>query len=275
MSAFEGYVMAASALPAMPEVGQQLLRSFEREDVSLAELAALIGKDATLTAQVLRVANTPRFGGGRSIGSVRDAAGMLGLSALRDATLSACLSQSMPRLPGHDWAAYWRECVALGSYAVPLARCLRADDQMAYVGGLMLRLGRVLMKTVHPNSMAWVQQQSPVPDGGLNLESRVLGLNHALVTAEVARHWGFPNTLVEAFTAASDPLCTRPFSLLGAALRLASVVTEARMQQWSVPDGLRHCQDELLQTLQLDPAELEQILPPHELACAGAEGFCH
>lgn len=259
----------------MPEVGQQLLKSFEREDVSLGELADLVAKDQALSAKVLRLANSARYSPSRSVGTVKDAAAALGLRTLRDLTLSACLSGAMPDVPGHDRKQFWRQNVALGSYAVPLARWVGADDDLAYMGGMMLRLGEVLMLMADPQSVSEVIARAKAVDSRLGMESSLLGTNHAQLTAELARRWRFPQALVQAFVAAQEPLAAKPFDRLGAALRLASVITDAREAGQPVADALLATQSELLKHLNLDLAWLDSHLPDHTLACAGADGMAN
>ncbi|MCR5864810.1 hypothetical protein [Aquincola sp. J276] len=95
------------------------------------------------------------------------------------------------------------------------------------------------------------------------------------MTAALAHHWHFPASLVMALTAAVDPLATRPFSRMGAALRLASVITDCRELGVPVQDGLQLMQSALLEHLQLDLGWLEAHLPDHRLATAGVEALVH
>lgn len=45
----------------MPEVASRLLKSFDDDNIGLAQIAALIEKDAALTAKVLRLANSAHY----------------------------------------------------------------------------------------------------------------------------------------------------------------------------------------------------------------------
>jgi c-di-GMP-related signal transduction protein len=83
MPAIAPFVERATALPAMPEVSHKLLQSFDRDDLSLTELAALVGRDQALSAKVLRLANSARYSPARSVASLPDAAAALGLRTLR------------------------------------------------------------------------------------------------------------------------------------------------------------------------------------------------
>ena len=193
------FVQQACALPAMPEVANKLLRSFDRDDLSLNELAGLIGRDQTLSARVLRLANSARYSPSRSVTSLNEAAMTLGTRTLRDLALSACMVGMFPSIPGFDRLAFWRTTLATAAYAQPLARFLEEDEDAAYLGGLMLRTGQLLMLMVDPDMTQRIGRLSLEIDSRISFENSLLGCSHPEITAELARHWRFPNTLVTAF----------------------------------------------------------------------------
>ncbi|WP_044529098.1 HDOD domain-containing protein, partial [Herbaspirillum sp. B65] len=71
-------------LPTVPKVVQQLIASFNAEDVSSHDIAQQIAADPALTAKVLRLANSAFFHASRTIGTVDDALRMLGFIMVRN-----------------------------------------------------------------------------------------------------------------------------------------------------------------------------------------------
>ncbi len=271
MNRTDPFLAQASAMPAMPEVATALLRSFDRDDLSLGELGSMIERDAVLAAKVLRLANSARYSPSRGVATVNDAAACLGLRTLRDLTLSAATAGAFPEVPGFDRRAFWRLNLATACYAQVLARALKADDEVAYLGGLMLRTGLLLMTMVNPGAMAEVSRHTAELDSQIGIEQAILGRAHPEVTAELAGHWHFPQILITAFSAAAAPLAVQPFCPLGATLRLASVVAEARQRGLPAGEALLQCQGELVAHVQLDLDWLSAHLPDHALAAAGAD----
>lgn len=269
------YLQCASTLPAMPEVANTLIRSFSRDDLSLPEVAALIGRDQALAAKVLRLANSPRYTARQGIASLKDAAATLGLRAMRDLTLSACMSSAFPQVIGFDRLAFWRSTLALAAYTQPLARALGVDEDEAYLGGLVLRTGQILMLMVDPEHAVLAHYQSTTVDSAIGVETSLVRCSHPEITAALAHHWRFPDTLVMALTAAVDPMATRPFNRMGALLRLASVVTDCRELGVPVEQGLVDAQGALVEHLRLDVDWLVKHLPDHRLATAGVEALVH
>ncbi|MGC8068968.1 HDOD domain-containing protein, partial [Salmonella enterica] len=60
-------------LLTIPKVVQQLMTSFNSEEVSAQDIAHQIAADPTLTAKLLRLANSAFFHASRTIGTVDDA----------------------------------------------------------------------------------------------------------------------------------------------------------------------------------------------------------
>lgn len=272
---FERFGQVSSQLPAMPEVAQRLLQSFDRDDLSLKTLADLIGKDPSLSAKVLRLANSARYSPTRAVSSLSDAAAGLGMRVLRDLTLSACLSSAFPAVRGFDRLAFWRGNMALAVYAQTMARALDVEEDMAYMAGLTLRTGQILMLMVDADRTLAVQAHAKPVDSRIGFEEAMIGFSHPRLSARLASAWRFPTAIVMAFEAAADPLACKPFSRLGACLRLASVVTDARELGLDASASLVEAQGQLVEHLQLDLAWLDTHLPDHRLATAGVEELLH
>ena len=260
-----------TALPTMPELASRLLRSLARDDLSLAELASLIGRDASLAAKMLRLANSARFSPAQPISSLRDAAQLIGFRQLRDLALGACLAGMFPAQPGFDRARFWRHSLATAGHARVLSRLALLDDDAAFLAGLVLRTGRLLMLMREPAAVARTEALADAPDSLARHERALLGCDHAEVSAELARRWKFPPELCDALAAAHDPLAAQPFSTLGAVLRLAATLADCG--DLSLPElpTLLALHGDLIERLKLDPASLANELLPFDALTLGAD----
>lgn len=251
-SAAERFFGGHAALPVMPEVGRKLLRSLDDDGVSLGQIAELIGKDSTLSAKVLRLANSARYSPSHTIGTLQDAAMALGLETLRNLAMAASISGSFPVVQGLDRQKFWRHSVRTAGYARLLAKLLQGDADTAYLAGLMLRTGQLMMAMSEPTQVADVESHASEPGSRYSLEMSRFGCTHADVTAALASHWHFPADLVEAFKDANAPLEVRPFSMLAAILHLAEVIADAGDQGLDAIDALNVAVPELVEHLHLD-----------------------
>jgi HD-like signal output (HDOD) protein len=239
-------------LPSMPEVATRLMRSFGDENLSLEALGELIGKDPSLSAKVLRLANSARYSPSHNISTLRDAAATLGTTTLRNLVMAACLSGVFPLIEGLDRKKFWRHSLATASFATLLARAERLDTEVAYLAGLMLRSGQLLMLQVMPEAVSEAESHVTEPGVRFDWEVNRFGVSHNEVTAELARRWHFPDELIAGFHWAAEPLTARPFSLLGAVLHMAQVLADAMELGVSPVQALEQVDKELVKHEHLD-----------------------
>lgn len=259
-AAAERFFTHHSALPTMPEVAGRLIRSFDDERVTLGSMAELIGKDPTLAARVLRLANSARYSPSHTISKLTDAAAALGMETLRNLALAACISGAFPSVPGLDRLRFWRHSMSTAVYARLLSKALHLDAETVYLAGLMLRSGQLLMAMAEPAQVADVEAHAAEPGSRFSLEMHRFACTHADVTAALAQHWHFPAELVEAFKDANAPMEIRPFSLMAAILHLAEVLADAAEHKIKATDALQQAVPELVEHLHLDLAFLETRL---------------
>ncbi len=271
MNASERYLQNPNALPVMPELAVQLMRTLEREDTTLTEVAALIERDPSLTVKVLRVANSAAVGAQREIANLRDAANLIGMRHLRDLSMAACVSNLFPKDGQFDRARFWRHGVATAGHAKVLAGLCDIDPDTAYIAGLVMRIGRVLMLQVEPEIVARCDDLNDTPDSLIGHELEWLGCSHLEVSAALAKRWNFPKDIVDALTAARDPLAALPFSALGAVLRLSSTLADAGDLQLPEVDTLIAVQTELMARMELTAEDLAEHLLPWDILTQGVD----
>jgi HD-like signal output (HDOD) protein len=254
-AAADRFFVGHHALPTMPEVATRLLKSFDDDNIGLSQVAALIEKDSTLTARVLRLANSAHYSPSHQIATVLDAAHALGLETLRNLAMAACMSGAFPNVKGLDRATFWRHSVATANYSRILARMQGADGgtaDIAYLAGLMLRTGQLLMALDQPQLVADVEAHAAEPGSRFSLEEHRFGCTHADVTAMLAARWHFPQALIEAFKDANAPLAVRPFSLIAAVLHVAEVLADAAEHHDEPVHALKLSVPELIEHMHLD-----------------------
>ena len=217
---------ASVKLPSMSEVAHALIRTLNDEDAPVAEVRNIIAKDPALTAKLLRLANSAQFGLQRGVGTLDDAITMVGMSKVRTLSLGSCLNDSFPTLPGLDPKEFWKASMACAGYSQWLAARLGLDSQQAWLTGLMLRLGELLIGQAEPSTLKLIEQLPHLPGGRWEREKNLVGFTEGQVTAELARRWNFPKDIVHALQSSSDPTAEHTFSRLGAVIHLAGLIAD-------------------------------------------------
>ncbi len=248
-------------LPVMPEVAHALIRTLHDEDVSIGQVRDLIAKDPVLTAKVLRSANSAAMGMRREIGTLDAAIAMVGLSQVRTLALTACMNVAFPVVPGLDRTEFWRNSMACAGYAQWLAGGIGLDVQQAWLTGMMLRLGELLIVQAKPASLAVLERQPQIPGDRWARELQLLGFTEAQVTAELAHRWHFPPEIVRGLNTASAPLASTPLSQLGGVVHLASRLAD---MAFSDPDIVEALPQEVVAALDLNLDWMRKKLPERE-----------
>jgi HD-like signal output (HDOD) protein len=245
-------------LPVMPEVAQALIRTMHDEDVDMETVQKILSKDPTLTAKVLQFANSAGFGVRREINSLQSAMSIVGLAKVRTIALSACMNVAFPVVPGLDRTLFWKNCMATAGYAQWLAQQLGMEAQQAWLGGLMVRLGELLIGMHKPTQVSEIEQLPIAPGERWRREFSLLGFSETQVTAELAHRWRFPAELIKGIEATGDPMRQEPFNRLGGVLHLAGWLSEMKPEELQTLETLP---DNLLHALALTRSKLLETLP--------------
>lgn len=244
-------------LPTMPAVAHELIRSLNNDDAPIEPVRKAISQDPALAVKLLRLANSARYGASRSISKLDDAIALVGSTQVRTLALASCLNDAFPPMPGMDADRFWRTSQACGGYAQWLANSIGADTDQAWLTGFMVRLGELVMAQNIPGCLEEIEKLPQHPGCRWERESALLGFTEGQVTAEMARRWQFPDTVVQALDASGDPLAARPFSRLGAVLHVAELLTQAEANDPSAPVSVP---TELLDALSVDAAWLQESM---------------
>jgi HD-like signal output (HDOD) protein len=213
------------ALPVMPEVGLALIATLDDANAPVSKIQGLIAQDPVLTAKLLALANSAAFGLPRKVASLETAMSLVGLSKIRTLALSACLHNAFSIPEGIDTTTFWRYSMNCAGYAQWLCggldEDLEVDRQKAWLAGLMLRLGELIIGQAIPAAVAQIEARPSQPGERWEREKELAGFDEGEVTAELARRWNFPSDVVHALLFASDPLIERPMAPLAGILHLA------------------------------------------------------
>jgi HD-like signal output (HDOD) protein len=248
-------------LPTISEVAHALIASLDDDNISTKQIAAIIARDPALTAKLMRLANSARFGASRAISSLDEAIALTGIAHIRTLALAACFAESFPQLPGLDTKEFWNSSMACAGYARWLAKGASVDGNDAWLAGMILRLGELLIFQVAPSAFAEIEQLPHLPGARWERELRLLGLSETAITAELARRWNFPERIVTAVAGASVPMDAPRFCRLAGVVHLASLLADSPDDAPAVIDTLP---DDVVDRVGVDMAWMRSGFPSHQ-----------
>jgi HD-like signal output (HDOD) protein len=213
-------------LPVMPEVAHALIRTLNSEDADVVTVRDVISKDPALTATLLRMANSAIFGLSRTVSTLDNAVSVVGLSQIRARALSICMANVFVLPHGLNRLEFWRNSMACAGYAQWMAHSLGMDEQQAWLTGMMQRLGEITIAQHNPKHVELIERKPCAPGERWLREQKLVGFDEGQITAEIARRWDFPDAVVQALAASSQPLESTPYSELGAVVHLSALLAD-------------------------------------------------
>lgn len=226
-------------LPTIPKVVQQLIASFNSEDISATEIARLIAGDPALSAKLLRLANSAYFHVSRTVGTVDDALRMLGFVMVRNLVLGNGMVAAFNNTKGMDLQQFWRYSLYTACAARWLAQQGDDNGDAAFTLGMMHGIGQLQMHAVAPEEMAKLDRQCNVLDAArADLEKETFGFHFADVSAALTSLWNFPDMLSAALKDIPAPLAPASFNKAAAWVHLGAWRARAEVLELSDDDIL-------------------------------------
>ncbi len=187
----------AGDLKVLPFVARKALEILNDENCSIDDLSAVIEKDQTIAARILKISNSALYGLRREVTSLQHALLILGFKTLRSIVLTAT-TRSLYKKFGMTEKIIWDHSVGAAVAAKLISRGLGSEvTDIAFVGGLMHDLGKVIMNNETPETYSEVMMK--MYNEGIDsiaAERDIYGYDHAEVGAGVTGKWKFASPLV-------------------------------------------------------------------------------
>ncbi len=203
-------LMAAQQLPSPPEVAQRMLLTVNRDDVRVDELTKLIARDQSLTASLLRLANSAFFAIRTRVTSIPQAVTLLGFGRVRDLVLGLSIWTS---LDGKDPVGrqyrrkMWAHTAMVAAAAKMLAERTGGDGGAAFAAGLLHDVGKLILG-LRLGATYWdLLDAAPAEDKtAAEIEIATFGCHHGIVGGWLLQLWQLPPALVHPVAMHHDPL---------------------------------------------------------------------
>jgi putative nucleotidyltransferase with HDIG domain len=202
-------------LPAQPSVAVRTVWVADQPTSSAKDLAAALTADPSLTARVLRLANSAYYGLSRRIADVTFAVTVVGFPTVR---AMAAVHASGLFEPGEHTVpdGYWEHSVATATVCSVLAPRAGVRPNQAFPLGLLHDLGTALLFRADPERFGAVHAEARDGRSLRAAEKAAYGLAHDEAAARVFSAWRFPDTFIEAVADhhAHPATLTEPHALL-------------------------------------------------------------
>jgi len=180
-------------MPAMNTVALKLLCVTSGDGYSFQEVADILASDASLAARVLRLANSAYYGLPRRVESLGMAVSMIGVRALRRMVMNITTYDLLKvNLLGYglEEGGLWAHSLAASLAAAELCDLIAYphQEEMRLVA-LLHDVGKVVLSPFLEEAVEDREVLMAGGRAGLELESELLGINHAEVGSLIADRW--------------------------------------------------------------------------------------
>jgi HD-like signal output (HDOD) protein len=245
----EKILTTARLLPAAPQVMAGLCELLQDVNSDLAQVANQIRVDAALSARVIRISNSPAYGGsGVRIGSVDEAVNRVGfgeiLRLVGIASVAGLVDRSLVFYG--IGAERMRESLLMHALASEaLAGRVDVDSHLAYAGGLLRSLGVMVLERI-------ARERQPAPEtfdaqkfpSYLEWERHSFGTTNIEVMTILLEEWRFSPVLIGALQnhlliaeESYDDRLACVLNLAGAVVAQAGLALTGEAEAWTVTDN--------------------------------------
>jgi HD-like signal output (HDOD) protein/ActR/RegA family two-component response regulator len=196
-------------LPSVPRLYSELTVMMHDPHTTLADVERLVEQDVAMAAKVLQLANSAYFGRARSVDSVGQAIGFVGLNALKALVLSAeAMAAFAParRIDGFSIERLQFHSALVARITRRLLDDRRQEEGAAVAAALIHEVGLLVLASRAPDYLAEAIAAAEREGRPLfEVERELRGFTHAEVGAHVLGLWGLPHAIVEAVAYHHDP----------------------------------------------------------------------
>lgn len=193
------------SLPAMPSIARKLLALPLDTEAGETELLSLIGQDPQISAKIISLTNSPVMGITRKVGSVSDAAMLLGLTRVKSVALGIASMSNLTKLaagknfkPQDLWLHSMTIAIVMRTIAQAMPRASRPKEDQIFLAGLLHDIGFMALHHINAELSDELHHQLHLQPKRsiLEIELETLGITHCYIGAQLARHWNLPAEII-------------------------------------------------------------------------------
>jgi HD-like signal output (HDOD) protein len=191
-------------LPSLPDLYHKMVEKMNDPECSIDEVAALVARDISMTARILKLVNSAFFGLRYRVSSPTEAVNYLGLDTIKALVLSINAFAQFENLAlgGVHLESLWNHSLAVAGLAKLIAHAedghARLLDEV-FVSGMLHDTGKLVLGANFGREYeAALAASRENPGGMLAAEEAAFGATHADVGGYLLGLWGLPGPIVDA-----------------------------------------------------------------------------
>lgn len=264
----EKLVKETGSVSSLPSVCEKLNTAVNDPTCSSNKIAKIISDDASLSARLLKIANSALYGFPSKIDGVSRAVTIIGTKQLCDLTYATSVLQMFKGIPDEivNMKSFWLHSVACGLLARILATFLREDNVERYfVSGLLHDIGKLIVFIKIPDEAKKIFDYSHENSSlGYDSEYKVLGFNHADIGGALLKQWKLPESIVESVRRHHKPSLAEHYNIQASCVHVADLIANALQIGTSGERYVPKLDGKAWESLDLSEVVMSQVLKQFE-----------
>jgi HD-like signal output (HDOD) protein len=192
-------------LPSEPSTYWELVRAAERQDVSTADVAAIVERDPAMSAKVLQLVNSAYFGLVQRVTSIAVAITYIGIDLLKALTLSTHVFKALEGPHKGQLTALQNRSLMTARLAHRFASDAKQRDE-AFSTAIVHDVGEVVLAYAFPERfLEMIRVSAERHQSWYAAEPEFFGTSHAEVGAYLLGIWGLPISMIEVVAYHHEP----------------------------------------------------------------------
>ncbi|MCK5914435.1 MAG: HDOD domain-containing protein [Desulfuromusa sp.] len=188
-------------IPSFSAAVINLLGKLRNPEISVNELAIELEMDPGLHIRVLKTVNSSAFGLSRKVSNIKHAVNLLGRGRLESLVLSVTVKNNLATNQQAAWLdmpQFWKMASRQAAVARILATALHPNTQSdVFTIGLLQNMAIPILANREGDRYRTLYQRWQTEEIDLAEEElQLFGIDHATLGAQIAEHWGFPESLI-------------------------------------------------------------------------------
>lgn len=222
----------ANNLPILPDIAFEIMSLSENDNRSMKQISDFISKDPSLTASILKVANSAFYGLKNNVGSLEIALIILGLREIKNIVFMMSLFKLFPSDGefAFDKYDYLKHSILTANTAKKLAQILKLEFKSSpFICGLLHDIGKIFLdQNSHEEFIEVLKQVKKKNVYMYEAEKNFLGIDHAEVGSILSQAWNFPEEMTDAIKFHHNVKNSLKDKTLTSIIHLANLFTNAR-----------------------------------------------
>jgi HD-like signal output (HDOD) protein len=201
ISEYKKVVKRIKSLPTLPQVFYKIVETIETPESSAMDVKNTIRNDLSISAKILKVANSALYGYTKEISDISKAIVILGLDMIKSIALSVSVFNTFPKINNFtrfDRELFWMHSLASAEAAVLIAdKTGFAKKDQAFIIGLIHDIGKVVLDYYFSPEYKKVIAKTKEENCSIrDAEIQVLNFDHSMIGGWLGEQWLFPESIL-------------------------------------------------------------------------------